>query len=211
MKIISINTGQIQSLPWQGKNVETAIFKKATTGIQKVNLLGIEGDKQADSKYHGGYSKAIYCYDSSHYNWWKENLDNVDWEWGMFGENLTTEGFLDKNVRVGNIYSVGSVVFQALEPRIPCFKLNIRFGREGILDHFYTQKNYGIYCKILTEGHLESGDSIQLIEEAKVPITIADVSEIYVSKGNNQDLLNAVLESPFIYEDLKKTLLRFKK
>src|SRR5688572_13368073 len=134
MKLVSLNTGRPQEKTWNEKPVLTSIFKKPVIGQRKVSFLNIEGDEQADLRVHGGVNKAVYAYDLSHYDHWKKILPRDDWEYGMFGENLTTLGLPDEAVRVGNIYQVGTAKLQVVQPRFPCIKINIRFNLPDMIE-----------------------------------------------------------------------------
>src|SRR6266540_2324499 len=124
MKIVSLNVAKPEEREWQGKIVMTSIFKKPVTSRCKVSFTNIEGDEQADLRVHGGINKAVYSYDISHYEHWKNILQRNDWGHGLFGENLTTKELKDEEVRIGNIYKMGSAKLQAIQPRFPCIKIN---------------------------------------------------------------------------------------
>jgi MOSC domain-containing protein YiiM len=149
MKLLSLNVGQPQMHIYQGKEVITSIFKSPVQGKRKVSKLNIEGDAQGDLAVHGGELKAVYSYDVSYYNHWKIILQRDDWNYGLFGENLTTEGLADDQVFIGNIYSIGSVYLKALQPRFPCFKLNIRFAMADMLQRFVQQEKHGTYFSVV--------------------------------------------------------------
>lgn len=122
MKVVSVNVGLPQEREWQGKTVMTSIFKTAVANRRKVSFTNIEGDQQADLRVHGGVNKAVYAYDVSYYNYWQNILQRNDWSYGLFGENLTTEGLTDDAVRIGNVYKIGNTKLQAIQPRFPCVK-----------------------------------------------------------------------------------------
>ncbi|WMX12690.1 MULTISPECIES: MOSC domain-containing protein [unclassified Aureispira] len=209
MKLISLNVGQPQTLTWKGKTVQTSIFKQPIHGKQSVSFLNIVGDQQADLRYHGGRDKAIYSYDLSHYEAWKKQLHRDEWSFGLFGENLSTEGLDETQVLIGNIYQIGSVVIQATQPRIPCFKLNICFDREDMTSLFYNFKRYGIYFRVLEEGTLEAGDTIKLIESSPYAISIQDLVNTFVSKGKDKVLLEKILDIPLLPNGIRKNFLSF--
>lgn len=209
MKILSINIGQPKMVNWQTKNISTAIFKNPVLGSQSASFTSILGDGQADLKHHGGTEKALYAYDVAYYNEWKKILDRTDWEYGLFGENLTTEGLTDDLVKIGAIYQAGTVVFQAIQPRIPCFKLNLRFANPDVLSIFYERQYYGTYYRVLQEGQFQPGDSIQLINESSCSLSIKDLSECYATKGKSKALLQQILEEPMISDEIKKSFSRF--
>lgn len=183
-----------------GKTVRTSIFKVSVEGQRKVSFLNIEGDEQSDLNVHGGINKAVYAYDVFHYEHWKNILQRDDWQHGMFGENLTTSGLVDEEVRIGDIYQIGTAKFQVIQPRFPCFKLNIRFGLPNMLDRFMQEKRNGIYFKVYEEGIIQVNDEINLIEASPYDVTISDYVECYYSKGSDKTLLKKLLSVPHLPE-----------
>jgi MOSC domain-containing protein YiiM len=200
MKIVSLNIGRPQEKQWIGKIVLTSIFKKSVPDRRKVSFTNIEGDEQADLRVHGGINKAVYAYDISHYKHWKNILQRNDWNYGLFGENLTTEGLRDDEVRIGNIYKIGTAKLQAIQPRFPCIKINIRFGLPDMIERFINEKKNGIYFKVIEEGDVQENDSIHLIEESLHKATIQDFVECYYSKGADKAILKEILAIPYLPE-----------
>ncbi len=146
MKLLSLNVGLPQTYSYQGKEVATSIFKSAVEGSRSVSKTNIEGDGQGDLVHHGGEMKAVYSYDIAYYEHWKNILQRNDWNYGLFGENLTTKGLTDDKVLIGNIYKIGSVYLKAIQPRFPCYKLNIRFEMHDMLQQFYaTGKTWNVF------------------------------------------------------------------
>ena len=164
MKIVSLNVGRPEEKEWQGKMVRTSVFKKPVIGRRRVSLTNIEGDEQADPRVHGGINKAVYSYDTFHYEHWKNILQRDDWSYGLFGENLTTEGLIDDEVRIGNIYKLGTAKLQAIQPRFPCVKINVRFGLSDMIERFINEKRNGIYFKVIDEGEVQVNDEIDLMK-----------------------------------------------
>jgi MOSC domain-containing protein YiiM len=200
MKLISLNVGRPREFSWSGKTVRTSIFKNPVDDSRKVSFLNIEGDEQSDLNVHGGINKAVYAYDFSHYEHWKNILQRNDWQYGMFGENLTTSGLLDHEVRVGDIYQIGSTKLQVVQPRFPCFKLNIRFGLPNMIDRFMEEKRNGIYLKVHEEGVIRVNDEITLIEQSPYDVMISDYVDCYYSKGSNKSILKNLLSIPYLPE-----------
>lgn len=211
MKLISINVGKPQKFKWQGKTVSTSIFKSPVDHGCKVSFLNLQGDEQADLKHHGGKDMAVYSYDVENYEHWKTQIERTDWDSGLFGENLTTEGLTDDKVRIGNIYQIGTVKLQAIQPRFPCFKLNIRFGRKDMIERFYDLKRFGTYFRVVKEGNLIANDEIRLTEEAPYDVTISDVTTCKTSKGKNQEKLKLILDNPWIPDKVKDNLRMYLK
>jgi MOSC domain-containing protein YiiM len=190
MKLLSVNVGLPREIEWKGKIVRTSIFKAPVTGRVKVTKLNLEGDQQSDLAVHGGIDKAVYVYPSEHYLFWREELPGADLPWGMFGENFTTEGSLDDNaVFIGDRFRIGSAEFAVTQPRMPCFKLGIRFGRADIIKRFLHSGRAGFYLAVLREGEVAAGDSIELLPRDEQGITVAEIVNLYKADAANQDLL----------------------
>src|SRR5436305_9927813 len=136
MKIISVNVGRPRLVMWQGSPVSTGIFKEPVEGRVALRTLNLDGDRQADLTVHGGPAKAVYAYPSEHYPFWRGELPGTELPWGMFGENFTTEGLLETTANVGDRFRVGTAELQVTQPRLPCYKLGIKFGREDMLKRF---------------------------------------------------------------------------
>src|SRR6478609_6396399 len=116
MKLLSVNVGLPREIEWQGKRVRTSIFKSASAGHVRVMTLNVEGDEQSDLSVHGGVHKAVYAYPSEHYEFWREEVPGADLRWGAFGENLTTQGVLEEEVRIGDRLRIGSAEFIVTQP-----------------------------------------------------------------------------------------------
>jgi len=177
MKILSVNSSAGRVVTWQGREVRTGIFKIPVDGPVKVSRNNIEGDQQSDLRVHGGYDKAIYAYAFEDYQWWTKEL-NRELEPGAFGENLTTEGLDDRSVHVGDIFRAGTVLFQAVQPRLPCYKLGIKFDDVKMPKRFVQAGRWGIYFRVLKEGTFEAGDSIELLESDSVKVSINDLASL---------------------------------
>lgn len=211
MQIVSVNTSLPKQLIWEGKKVKTSIFKRPVQGAQTVSNLCVGNDTQCEPKYHGGPLKALYSYDLYYYDVWKNTISFDAWEYGIFGENLTTTGMMDSQVFLGNIYKAGSVEFKAIQPRIPCFKLNIPFNRKDILSHFFDMPGYGTYYQVVQQGTLQEGDSIELVHASGSKISIADLVSCYASRGKDQNLLKKVLQCAHFPEELRANYEKFLK
>jgi MOSC domain-containing protein YiiM len=194
MKLLSINVGLPREVEWRGKAVRTSIFKAPVSGRVRVMRLNVNGDQQSDLSVHGGADKAIYAYSSEHYAFWRNELPGTDVPWGVFGENLTTEGLLEDKVHVGDRFRAGSAEFIVTQPRMPCYKLAIRFNRPDMVKRFLRSGRTGFYLAVLREGDIGAGDSIDLVAEDDSHITVADVVGLYAADAANQDLLRRVSE-----------------
>ena len=194
MKLLSINVGLPRDVEWRGKVVRTSIFKAPVSGRVRVTRLNVQGDRQSDLSVHGGADKAVYAYPSEHYAFWRNELPGVDFPWGAFGENLTTEGLLENNVHIGDRFRAGSAEFVVTQPRMPCFKLAIRFNRPDMVKRFLHSGRAGFYVAVVQEGDMGAGDSLVLVAEDNSHVTVADVVGLYAADAQNQDLLRRASE-----------------
>lgn len=175
MKILSVCVGLPRIVEYHGEPAVTAIFKDPVAGKVRVGEFNLEGDRQADLTVHGGYSKAVYVYPSEHYEFWREEFSEMDLPFGMFGENLTSEGLTEKEVFIGDRFRIGTAEFIVTEPRQPCYKLGIRFGRTDIIKKFAQSGRSGFYLAISKTGELEKGDRIEFLEREQSEVSIYDV------------------------------------
>ena len=165
MKLVSVNVGEPRLIEYNGGSISTGIFKDAVAGKIKVGRLNLEGDRQADLTVHGGVKKAVYIYPSEHYEYWRTELPGVDLPWGAFGENLSTEGLRETDVRPGDRLLIGTAEFEVTMPRYPCSKLGVRFGRTDVIRRFAKSGRSGFYVSVTRTGEIESGDEIIMIPD----------------------------------------------
>jgi MOSC domain-containing protein YiiM len=195
MKVVSVNVGLPRDVEWRRDLVATAIHKAPVPGRVAVKRLNLEGDRQADLAVHGGPDKAVYAYPTEHYAFWREELPGVALPWGAFGENLSIEGLLEPAVRAGDLLRIGTTELVVTQPRMPCFKLNVRFQRPDMVKRFLRSGRTGFYLAVLQEGHLEAGDPIDLVPTQEPAVTVAEVATLYTADGGNQDLLRRAVET----------------
>jgi MOSC domain-containing protein YiiM len=187
MKLVSVNVGRPRTVEWRGRRVRSAIWKAPVAGRVRVTRLSLEGDKQSDLRVHGGPDKAVYAYPSEHYAYWARELPGADLGWGAFGENLTTEGLLEGDVRVGDRFEVGTAELQVTDPRMPCYKLGVRFERDDMVKRFLTHGGSGFYLAVIREGEVEAGDPIRLVARGEQEVTIADVVDRLRQRSRGAD------------------------
>lgn len=191
-KVISLNVGLPRTVNFQGQAVTTGIFKEPVKGRIKLRRLNLDGDRQADLTVHGGPDKAVYAYPAEHYDYWKKRLPNMKLPWGMFGENFTTEGLLEDQVNIGDVFQIGSSEVVVTQPRMPCYKLGVKFGRMGIVRQFMESKLTGIYFRVLKEGDVGAGDTIELISRDANNVTVKDLVQLVISEGDMATIRRAV-------------------
>ncbi|GAA4498070.1 MOSC domain-containing protein [Hymenobacter ginsengisoli] len=208
MQLQSVNISLPQEVPWQGKLVRTSIFKQPIAGAVAVQAEHLAGDGQADLRVHGGRDKAVYAYPQEHWAYWQQVLPAAQLVPGAFGENLTTTGLLEAEVRVGDCFQIGTVVLLAVQPRQPCFKLAIRLGRPSIVREFEAAGRNGIYFRVQQTGVLSAGDAITLIERSPYPVTIQDMANCLTADSYDQDKVQALLATPYLSASWRERLTR---
>ncbi|HEU4824785.1 MAG TPA: MOSC domain-containing protein, partial [Nitrososphaeraceae archaeon] len=164
--------------------VTTAIFKDPVKGPIMLRKLNLDGDKQADLTVHGGVDKAVYSYPAEHYDYWRKQFPNMDLVWGMFGENFTTQGLMEDSVNIGDQFQMGSAKLVATQPRMPCYKLGVRFGRMEVIRQFMASGRPGIYFKVLEEGEVEAGNKIRITRKDKNNVTVKDIVRLYITRDH---------------------------
>ena len=179
MKVISVNVGLPRTVTWKGKPVTTGIFKEPVKDRVKARALNLDGDGQADLTVHGGRGKAVYAYPAEHYAFWKEQLPGVELPWGMFGENLTTEGLSEDTVHVGDRFRIGSVELIVTQPRMPCYKLGLKFGRPDMVRQFLISGRSGWYFAVAREGEIGTGDVIELLQRDPSQVPVSDINLLH--------------------------------
>ena len=203
MKVLSLNVGLPREVTWQGKRVTTGIFKEPIQGRVMMHTLNLDGDQQADLTVHGGVSKAVYAYPSEHYNYWRSELPGMDLSWGMFGENFTTEGFLEDAVYIGDRFRIGETEVMVTEPRMPCYKLGIKFGRADIIKRFLASRRTGFYFAVMRERMVGAGDDVELIEREQQEISVADVTRLYAFDKDDVKSLRRAIQVEALPESWK--------
>ncbi len=194
MKLISVNVGLPRQVVWDGGSVTTGIFKQPVPRPIRVERLNLVGDKQADLSVHGGPYKALYAYPVEHYVYWRNELPDEELPWGIFGENLTTEGLHESAVRIGDRYRVGTAELIVTQPRVPCYKLGIRFGRPEMVKRFLNSRRSGFYFAVAEEGELTVGDSIELVAREANSLTVADINNLYTFEKNDREMLQRAVQ-----------------
>lgn len=194
-KVISTSVSKPKAVLWGDEVVMTGIFKEPVEGKIKVRKLNLDGDQQADLTVHGGPDKAIYSYPSEHYSFWKEEMPDRDLPWGMFGENLTTSGLNESSVFIGDRFSVGTAVLKVTQPRMPCFKLGIKFGDESIIRKFYRSGRWGLYFAVLEEGELEAGDDFFYQGGDGLQVRASDVIHVLTDRSASPDEISRIINS----------------
>jgi MOSC domain-containing protein YiiM len=187
LKLVSVNAGLPREAIWRGRTVVTSIFKDPVPGRVRVSRLNIAGDRQSDLSVHGGPDKAVYAYPAEHYAFWRQELPGVELPWGAFGENLTIEGLLEHDVRLGERLRIGSAEFSVTQPRMPCFKLAIRFARADIVKRFLRSGRTGFYLAVTKEGDAAAGDPIARLSQEPGARTISELAARHAAEGEDEE------------------------
>ena len=187
MKIVSVNVSSPRPVEWNGRRIMTGIFKQPVAERVRLRRHNVDGDRQADLAVHGGTHKAVYVYPSEHYPFWRRELELEDLPWGSFGENLTTEGWWEDEVHVGDRFRIGTAEVVVTQPRLPCFKLAMRFDREEVVEMFLQSGRPGFYLAVLEEGELGAGDAMERIHEDENRVSVVDVVRLYLERGGGSD------------------------
>ena len=208
MKIISVNVGRPRLVVWRGQTVSTGIFKKPVAGRVMLRTLNLDGDRQADLAVHGGPFKAAYAYPSEHYAFWREELDGAELPWGMFGENFTTEGLEEAAVNIGDRFRIGTAEVTVTGPRMPCYKLGLKFGREDIVKRFLASGRTGLYFSVRREGEVGAGDEIELVARDEHHVTVADIFRLYTRDEGDVEMLRRAVAVEALPESWRERFRR---
>ena len=206
MKVISTNIAEAREIEWQGKLVKTGIYKFPVNQSILLEKEDVKGDHVIDRKYHGGIDKACYLYASDHYAFWKEHYPNLEWVWGMFGENLTVEGLDESKIKIGDVFDIGEARVQVSQPRYPCYKLGVRFESPSMVREFLETPYPGVYIRIIKEGSVQKGDEMKLISRIEQNLTVADVYAPFTSQIDNHELIHSAINQPELAEAWRKSL-----
>ncbi len=196
MKLLSLNVGRPRQVETPRGPVLTSIWKSPIEGRVALKRFNLAGDQQADLRVHGGENKAVYLYPSEHYAFWRAELPGMDLPPGMFGENLTTEGIDEREVHIGDRFRIGTAVLQVSQPRMPCFKLALKFGRSDMVKLFWRSGRSGVYFSIVEEGDLASGDEIIPVSRVANGITVAELVRLYRDPDPDPGRIQLALDSP---------------
>ncbi len=187
MQLVSLNTGLPREVTWHGAVVTTGIYKQPVEGRVALRKLNLDGDRQADLTVHGGEFKAVYCYPLVHYDYWKRELPGRDLPMAMFGENFTIDGVLENSVYLGDRFSVGSAEVVVTQPRLPCYKLGIRFGSDDMVKRFLASGRTGFYVAVVREGEVGAGDTIEALARDPNAVPISEITRLYIAKRYEPD------------------------
>jgi MOSC domain-containing protein YiiM len=208
MQIISVNVGLPREVVYRDTTVRTGIFKAPVEGKVKVNKLNLAGDRQADLTVHGGPDKAVYAYPAEHYEYWRRELPETTLSWGNFGENLTVTGLNESSLFVGDRLRIGSALLVVTQPRMPCYKLALRFQRDDMVKRFLASRRSGFYFRVLEQGELAAGSPIELVARDANAVSVDDIVSLYIDHTPAPELLQRALRVEALPESWKAWLHR---
>ena len=208
MKIKSVNKGKTETIAWRGKTVQTGIYKYPVEGPLFLGKEDVEGDSVVDRRYHGGFDKACYLFSAGHYPLWQKLYPGLDWQYGMFGENLTVDGLNEKELFVGDTYKVGGALVQLTQPRQPCFKLGVRMGTQKAVSQFIGFGNSGVYVRILEEGEVAQNDQFVLVDRPKNSLTIWEIFNLLYADSFSETKIKEAAALGLLAESCRKDLLK---
>jgi MOSC domain-containing protein YiiM len=193
MRIVSVNVGLPREVAWKGMKVHTGIFKEPVNIPVTLNRLNFAGDQQADLTVHGGAAKAVYAYPAEHYEYWREKLPDVSFSWGKFGENLTTEGLTEDELCIGDRLRIGTAVLMVTQPRMPCYKLALRFDRDDMIKRFLVSLRSGFYFSVVKEGVVQAGSKVEVLSRDPHLVGVVDIVRLYLGQVHDPDLLHRAM------------------
>jgi len=197
MQLVSVNTGLPREVLWHGRPVVTGIFKQPVEGRIALRKLNLDGDRQADLTVHGGEYKAAYCYPVMHYDYWRKELRGRELPMGMFGENFTVDfrenaAALEDSIHIGDRFWVGSAEVVVTQPRLPCYKLGVRFQMDDMVKRFLASGRTGFYLAVIREGEVGAGDEMKALARDPSAVTISEITRLYVAKRYSDDDASSV-------------------
>jgi MOSC domain-containing protein YiiM len=209
MEIIATNKGTPTPFLWNGKEEQTGIFKYPVNESLFLGTTEVLTDTIIDRKHHGGLNKACYLFSADHYPYWKGLYPELEWNWGMFGENLTIAGLDESVMRIGDIYTIGTALVQISQPREPCYKLGVRFGNQAVLKQFIEFGHPGTYVRILQEGSVKKGDRVRMTTQSVNALTVKQVFQLLVGREKNTELLRLAIENLALPEYKREQLKKY--
>jgi MOSC domain-containing protein YiiM len=193
--IRAVLVGKVQ--PITGTSVQSGVDKQPVHTAISINPLGLEGDQQADIRFHGGVEKAVHIYSWSHYALWQREFPESELfrQPGAFGENLSVD-LAEHEVCIGDVWLAGTTEVQVTQGRQPCWKLNLRFGIDDMAARVQETLRAGWYCRVLKAGTVQSGDSFELSHREYPAWTIARLLTLIRDRECDTDAMNEALLLP---------------
>ncbi len=207
MKVVSVNVGLPREIMTKMGPVTTGIFKQPVAGPVMIRTLNLDGDRQADLTVHGGPEKAVYAYPAEYYPYWRDQLPQTTIEPAMFGENLTTEGLFEDSLFIGDRLRMGNAVLEVTQPRMPCYKLALRFGRDDMIKRFLKSGKSGFYFSVVEEGDVNVDSRIEFVSRDENKVSISDITRLYINPQPDAELLQRAVSVPALPRSWKDYLV----
>jgi len=209
MQVISTNIGTSTTFTWNGKEEQTGIFKYPVTDALFLGQHDVSKDTVIDRIHHAGINKACYLFSADQYAYWKGLYPDLEWDWGMFGENLTVSGLDETRMRIGDVYKIGGAFVQVSQPREPCYKLGVRFGTQKVLRQFIDRNRPGTYVRILEEGEVQKGDAVELHVQSENTLTVQQFYKLMFAKEKSKEILHLFMSNESVPEYKKERYKKF--
>lgn len=209
MKVVATNIGKKKEVIWQGKSVYTGMYKYPVKQHIKLGFNDVENDEVIERKYHGGIDKACYLYASDHYAFWQKKYPDLTWQWGMFGENVTINSLNEAELKIGDIYKLGTALVQITQPRQPCYKLGIRLENANAVKEFIRAEKPGAYVRVLEKGQVSQGDEMKLVEAKLENLSLKEVFHLLYNAKANIEKVKQALKMNELAESCKNDLIKF--
>lgn len=209
MRIVSTNIGEPTTFLWNGKEEQTGIFKYPISQVLFLGKSDVGNDTVIDREHHAGLNKACYLFSADEYPYWKKQYPDLEWDWGMFGENLTVEGLDESILRIGDIYKIGSAIVQVSQPREPCYKLGIRFDDQKILRKYIEHGRPGTYVRVLVEGELKNDDTMELTQRSGNGLTVNQFFHLLYAKKKPAEILRLFMDNEAVPEYKKERMKKY--
>jgi len=207
MIVVSTNIGNATTIEWKGKKLQTGIYKSPVNNPIYLDNSDVINDQVIDRKYHGGSDKACYVFSEHHYAYWKKLYPKLEWNWGMFGENLSISNLDESQIFIGDSFKIGEAMVQVSQPRQPCFKLGIRFGSQKMVKQFIEYGYCGVYLRVLTKGYVKTGDKMELVGKIDESLSVKDVFRlIYEKEQDDKSNVLKALNIESLAQSCKKDL-----
>ena len=209
MKVISTNLAKPVTIQWKGRSMQTGIFKVPQAKGILLTPRGVQGDTIGNPKVHGDWAKACYLFDFGDYPHWQSQYPDLNWEYGMFGENISLTGLDEGELLIGAVYRAGKALLQITAPREPCFKLGVRFGDQKIIDRFIAREKPGTYAAVLEEGWLKPGDHLTLEDVPETSMSIREFHTLLYTPEKDAEQLHKALSLPVLSDGKGKLFRRW--
>jgi MOSC domain-containing protein YiiM len=197
--------GRPQPLPYRDGEILTAFARRATDAPVALGLEGLAGDEVADKVNHGGPDKAVCAYPVEHYPYWSRRLAR-ELPVAAFGENFTTAGLLEHELRIGDAFRVGGALVQVSQPRSPCYKIAARHGIKQLTAWVQQTGRTGFYFRVLEPGEVEAGAALERVGRPDHGVTVAEVNRVAYEDRQDELAIRRVLEATELTESWREWL-----